>query len=398
MIIILDLFTMKKNKLSLLSRSRLTAILFLSLGIFVFVACGSKRTSQDAVSGKKSKKHIVAKIPSADRATDLALIYMGYKNRPAWNTSDMKPYIFRNNDGKVEWLFDGFLFLEIYGNVPGREKEYAFDIESHGRIPAGKFEWNYLLEKTFADGVGPDAIEATIDSLVQLGIKPPYKRKVMFALPNPQVQCKNWGELNGKIPNFDNVEDRLEAVKWYVSRIFEEWGKKDYKYIDIAGFYWLHEQIDSKYKDDILIKDVQAYLNSIGYPLTWIPYYGAAGADRWNEMGFDIAYQQPNYFFNAKSPITIITGAIEFARKHDMSLEMEFDDRIKDPVFRERFYTYLDQFEKAGAWDYFPIAYYEGGGAWLRMYRSEDPEVQKAYNALADILVKRSGKFSKIKK
>lgn len=43
-----------------------------------------------------------------------------------------------------------------------------------------------------------------------------------------------------------------------------------------------------------------------------------------------------------------------------------------------------------------PIAYYEGGGARLRMATSEDEHMSKMYNDLCDIVVKRGGKFSKV--
>lgn len=370
-------------------------LLLIALALSMVTWKCSFSSNRKIITKEEVREYPVADIPSADRATDMVLIYHGYKSRPAWDNTDMKPYIFRDNQGKTEWLFDGFLFLEIFGSRDS--VEYDFCIPHDNRMSPDKSLWEELLKKTFAKGTGPDAIEETIDSLVRLDIRPPYKRKVMFALPNPQVQCKNWGSVNGKELDCTKVADRLIAVKWYVQNLLDNWNKKNYKYIDLAGFYWLHEQIDSVNQDDILIKEVQTYLNHLGYSLTWIPYYGAEGAERWKEMGFDIAYQQPNYFFNTSSPISIITGAIDFAKKNNMSLEMEFDERVTDPAYGKRFYTYLEQFEEAGAWEQFPIAYYEGGGAWLAMSRSQDPELQKMYTALSDILVRRNGRFSTIK-
>ena len=89
-------------------------------------------------------------------------------------------------------------------------------------------------------------------------------------------------------------------------------------------------------------------------------------------------------------------SAINTAEKYDMSLEMEFDDNVSKPLYRDKFYTYLREFEKSGAWDKFPVAYYEGGGAWLRMSQSSDPEMQKMVKAMGDILVKRKEKLSTI--
>lgn len=383
------------NNIRIIPLIKKMLLLVITAMLLPITACASNSDDPPIKpSEPEEKPHIVVNIPSADKASDMVLIYHGYTSRPSYVASEMKSYIYRENNGTVEWLFDGFLFLEIYGNLNGTEYDYG--IASYHRIAPGKSEWDYLINKTFEKGKGPDAIEETIDSLVQLGIKPSYKRKAMFCIPNPQVQCTNWGILNHKTLDFKKTADRFEAAKWYIDRIIDEFEKKDYNYVDLAGFYWLHEQIDLENKDDQLIGMVQAYLKEKGLPLTWIPYYGAQGADRWKELGFDIAYQQPNYFFSLESPMSIINNAINFAMMHQMSLEMEFDDRITQAAYRERFYTYLTEFEKSGAWDYFPIAYYEGGGAWLRMSQSKDAEVKKAFKALGDILVRRNGKFSKI--
>ena len=118
--------------------------------------------------------------------------------------------------------------------------------------------------------------------------------------------------------------------------------------------------------------------------------------ENWKSLGFDIAYQQPNYFFGENTSIDLMHSAINTAEKYDMSLEMEFDDNVSKPLYRDKFYTYLREFEKSGAWDKFPVAYYEGGGAWLRMSQSSDPEMQKMVKAMGDILVKRKEKLSTI--
>jgi hypothetical protein len=35
------------------------------------------------------------------------------------------------------------------------------------------------------------------------------------------------------------------------------------------------------------------------------------------------------------------------------------------------------------------VAYYEGGGAWMQMAKSKDPEIQKAFDTLINIVVRR---------
>ncbi|MDR2954156.1 MAG: DUF4855 domain-containing protein [Prevotella sp.] len=334
-------------------------------------------------------------IPSAKGITDLALIYHTYVSRPKWTSGQIKHYIFRENNNKIEWLFDGFLFLEIYAKVNGTEYDYG--IPTYGRGSPTKSVWEYLLSETFADKRGPNALEIVLDSLAQKEHIPPYKRQVVFGIPNPHYGQKDWGLLNGKALNFNKPEDRLTAACWYVDRVLEEWKKRDYKHLDFAGFYWLHETIDgAPNNDEDLIKAVAEYLKTKNTDLCWIPYYGAAGANRWGDFGFNIAYQQPNYFFDTNSPITILTGALDYAKRYNLALEMEFDDRVSQPAYMERYYTYIDEFEKAGVWNEKPVAYYDGGGAWYRMSISKISTMKEMHKALSDILVKRNRKFSTI--
>ncbi|MFV0328895.1 MAG: DUF4855 domain-containing protein [Dysgonomonas sp.] len=354
------------------------------LSVFIFSCSGNKKDKRES------------KIPSAKGVTDLALIYHTYTNRPKWTSGELKHYLYRENEGKIEWLFDGYLFLEIYATIDGINYDYG--IANNDKIAPRKTEWQVLLDETFADKRGPDALEIVLDSLAQMGYTPPYKRQVMFCIPNPQYGQTNWGNVNGQALDFNKPEDRLTAAGWYIDRVLEEWEKKDYQYLYFAGFYWLHETIDFQFGDDKLIKGVQDMLKEKNIDLCWIPYYGAEGADKWKDFGFNIAYQQPNYFFDPKSPMEIITGALDFAYNHNLSLEMEFDDRVEQPVYRERFYTYVDEFTKADVWNNKPVAYYQGSDAWLKMSVSKDPEMQKMVKTLGDILVKRNGKFSVIDK
>ncbi|RKO73400.1 DUF4855 domain-containing protein [Sphingobacterium puteale] len=331
-------------------------------------------------------------LPSIKQSSDVALIYHGGNHRIPYNTAQMKHYVYRDLHGKPEYLFDSFLFLEITTTLDG--KQYDYGCEVPGRSIPGRTEWEWLLAETFAQGRGPDAVELTIDSLVKLGYPPPAKRRVYFALSNPIYGNKSWGKLNGKQLDMTQVEDRLNAAKWYVEQIEARWKQKKYKYLELAGFYWLHETIDVVNKDDILIKKVSNFLKTKQHDLIWIPYNWAEGADKWKEIGFTKAYQQPNYFFDLKSELWILQHAIDFAKKHELDLEMEFDDRVSEEGYRKHFYEYLDKFAQGGVWETKEVAYYEGGGAWYRMAISQDPEIKKMTKALGDIIVKRQLKLT----
>lgn len=339
-----------------------------------------------------STNNKIIEVPTIDKATDMALIYHTYHTRPRWTPDDMKHYVYRDNNRTVEWLFDGFLFLEIFAQKDGIEYDYG--VAHSGKLKPHLTEWNYLLDQTFDANRGPNAVESVLDSLATKGVYPTHKRNVVFSIPNPQHGQTDWGEINGEELDFNKPEDRLAAACWYVDRVLEEWNKRDYKHINLEGFYWLHETIDFHFGDDVLIKDVQKYVASKGYTLAWIPYYGAEGTERWTDFGFSVAYQQPNYFFDPNTPMEVMTNAIAHAKEYNMAMEMEFDDRVENnPAYEERFYTYIDEFTKAGIFDTKRIAYYQGSDAWLKMARSNDPKMKKMQKTLGDILVRRSNTF-----
>lgn len=345
----------------------------------IFICCSSK-TEPDVTGGKDIN------IPSAKSAVDIVLLYHGDVSRLEFNPEQIKHYMYREKNGKTEWLYDGFLFVEFHMNIDG--VDYDFEAENH-RKQAGKKEWKILIDRTFAAGKGPDALEKVLDGLAQKGITPPYKRKVIISIPKPLVNKIDWGGLNGKALDFSKIEDRIEAVYWYIDEVLKVWKEKNYKHLELEGFYWTKEEVFVKDKDDELMRAIKKKLGS-EYEFSWIPYYGSPDAHDWKDYDFDIAYQQPNYFFEVQTPMEILTGAIAYAGRHDLSLEMEFDSRLIDQkVFRDKYYDYIEEFRKDGAWDKKRISYYEGGDGWYKMAISHDEEVKKAYDFLADILIKR---------
>lgn len=298
-----------------------------------------------------------------------------------WTRDQFSPYVFRQSGGNFEWLFDGFLFIEFKDN---RGFEYA---EGYGHRPAGQQEWLWLLNRNFEKGKAIHALNSLLDSLSLAGRKPVRKRKVVLTIPEPIKTNKNWGRINGRKINFASNADRIAACKWYIDQATALWNKAGFKHLELAGFYWVAERdIDAK----TVLPAVSAKIKKQGKRFFWIPYYGAKGAGSWKDLGFDIAYQQPNYFFKLSTPHKALTGAISFAKTNNMALEMEFDKRvITDDGFRKKFTDYLDEFEKNGTLSNAPVAYYEGGGAWYEMSMQSDRRVKSLFNRLADIIVKR---------
>ena len=50
-----------------------------------------------------------------------------------------------------------------------------------------------------------------------------------------------WGELGGRRLDFNSNEDRVAACRWYIDQVRARGAQGDYKYIDLAGFYWIRE-------------------------------------------------------------------------------------------------------------------------------------------------------------
>lgn len=316
--------------------------------------------------------------------SDLVLIYHGSSHRPDWNVNEMRPYVYKSDEKSFNWLFDGFLFLEIFDRI----RRYEWD-PGFGYTTAGKEQWEWLLDRYFGEGKGPDALESILDSLLLAGKVPLRPRRVVISIPCPVSGFAGWGEINGKKLDFGKPEDQISAACWFIERVMERWKGKNYRHIRLDGFYWVHEAAG---KDYAIIPEVKKYLNDIGMKLYWIPYWNAERADQWASLGFDCAWQQPNYFFNKDIPYQRLDDACIFGSKHGMGMEMEFDNNVSKPEIRHRFYDYINAFESHGVWAERRVAYYEGGGAWLKMSQSSDQEMRKMFEKLSQVIIGRQVK------
>ncbi|HEX3009355.1 MAG TPA: DUF4855 domain-containing protein [Bacteroidales bacterium] len=319
--------------------------------------------------------------------TDLVLIYHGAAHRLDWTSNEMRPYIFTENKTGFHWLFDGFLFLEIFDRI----NKYEYD-PGFGYQTAAREQWEWLLDRYFGDKKGPDALEAVLDSLSRCGKTPLRPRKVVISIPCPVQGFAGWGELDGRKIDFGKAEDQVRVACWFIDKAMEKWKTKNYKHIRLDGFYWVHEAAG---KDYGIIPQVKAYLKKKNMKLYWVPYWNAERADQWSSLGFDFAYQQPNYFFSTDIPYQRLDDACVFGSKHGLGMEMEFDHDVAKPEIRKRYYDYIKSFRENGVWDNRRVAYYEGGGAWLTMCRSQEPEMKQMVDSLTHILITRQEKADK---
>lgn len=316
---------------------------------------------------------------------DMVLIYHGSKQRPLeWNKEQFTPYVVhQNQQGKKDWLFDGFLFTEFLDGK-GHHFAHGNDQTTLARRP----EWEWLIDRQLEKGVGISALDQCIGEQIKEMGKPSFRHKLVVVMPVPEKEQNNWGSLERSL-DFSKDEDRIEACKWYIDQFLDRYQKEGYKNIDLEGFYWVSEK-DVNHRD--ILVPVGDYIRSKNLRLFWIPYWTAIGFDNWKTDKFDFAYIQPNYFFKNDVNYERLDAVCAFAKGTNMGLEMEFDGRAlagsKD-CKRDRLISYIEAFEKNDVFKEASVAYYEGGGTIYEFYRSANPLDKEIMDRLAKLIIRR---------
>lgn len=319
-----------------------------------------------------------------DPIHDLALIYQGGVHRLNWSEDDFKPFVEHTfYDGERDWLFDGFLFLEF---TDGRGNAFGNGCD---RFKSKKGNWQWLLNRLFTPGYSLDALDKCISSTAKAIGKPSFRHKVVLGIPSPLMSQTDWGELDGVKLDFNNREHQQMAVRWYVDLLVKRFKQAKYKNIDLTGIYWIDE--DSIHCGNLpaLVGD---YLKDKGLRFYWIPYYKARGWDEWRKLGFDIAYLQPNHFFDARIPDSRLDDACRLATSKNMAMEFEFDSRARKDSrrsFYRRMWEYISRFERNGVFGSSAIAYYSGSRGMLDMHDSPSLEDKALLDYLARNIVRR---------
>ena len=333
---------------------------------------------------------------------DLALIYQGGYRRIDWNQDHFKPFLTWTNPDtqEEEWLFDGFLFIEIYsGNV------FYFEAATGDPLyrPINKADFLWWLDQVFVENRSIDALDKAVGKTIERLGSPPRPHRVVLMVPDAICEVTNnlrfWGELNGKTLDFGNDEDRIAAIKWYIDMLMDRWNRKTYKNIELAGFYWVVEDIGyySRASNRRVLPVIGQYVRSLSKQFYWIPYNNASGSSEWKALGSDIAYQQPgNYFYSSSDSQLAETCSI--AMERGMGLEMEWDESVwtNPQVYAPRMHRYLDIFEQRGVWQNAVVAHYMGSGdrpGMIGLSQTNAPEAVALYKKYCSILADRQKKF-----
>lgn len=319
-----------------------------------------------------------------DKIKDLALIYQGGVHRIDWTSDQFVPYVVHQfANGHKDWLFDGFLFLEF---TDGKGLSFATRYSDKN---AKKNDWIWLLDRLFEQGKALSALDQCIDTQIQEIGKPKFTHQIVLGLPEMLPGQKDWGDLNGEQMDFSKQKHQIKATCWYIDELMRRFEGADYKHLKLSGFYWTAEDID--FCKDLSVP-LSKYIHSKKKTFCWIPYWQAVGFNKWRELGFDIAYQQPNHFFKASIPDKRLEEACQSAADLNMGMELEFDENAlfdaKDS-FYNRLVAYIDHFERQQAFRRSSIAYYSGNHGFLDMYRSTNPKDHEIMDRLAKLIIDR---------
>ena len=113
---------------------------------------------------------------------DLVLIYDGGTHRTIdWNKEKFAPYVATDPTAttQAEWLFDGFLFLEIFHD---ENRGYATGLRKQG---VQKEQWEGLIDTYLTPGRDIAALNDAIAD-ARKNIKGKFhRRKIVLSLPEP---------------------------------------------------------------------------------------------------------------------------------------------------------------------------------------------------------------------
>lgn len=361
---------------------------FILSALIIFIGCGNNNITASDNEVRAPHNDSTSKYSWEKERTaildyrNMVLLYGGGCQRDhQWNLEYTTPYvIYTDENNEKHWLFDCFLYLEIYN---GNGKMFA---SGYAPTPANQQDWMSLVNYYFQSNNALGALDKTIEAAIKEIGSPPTKRKIVIGLPEPIKNQKDWGyDKNGIQLDFSKDEDRIAACKWYIDYVRSRFDDMKYKNIELAGFYWIAEEATNT---KTIINEIATYLKNLKYSFNWIPYFESDGYSDWKTLGFNYAYLQPNYFFDDKIPLSRLDNACELADKYNMDMEMEFDERVCSG-WGYRLKNYMSEFIKNGIWKSRRLAYYQGDVALYNLSRSQKKEDYNLYHEFCKFIIQR---------
>jgi len=301
----------------------------------------------------------IRKEPSADLlggAEHLCLMYHAHDAKP-YDKEALLPYMayVDKNGNIIDTMFDSFLFLHSTGDMPSGGSPYKNSIKS---------DWEWCIDDLFKAGYQLDAMEETAGMVKEaLGLDDDFKYNVTMTIYYPG-EITDFGDVDGDgiSEDFTVYANRMKAIKWYVEEIEARFAAEGFKHIQLVGYYWWHESIntfDTELKT--MLNEISDYLHDMDRDFFWIPYHCASGFSEWDAYGFDIACMQPNYVFRSETPYSVLKNNEKLTKMYGMGVEMEIDERcLSDKLFFKKYMEYITLGAEKGYMTDTVNMYYQG--------------------------------------
>lgn len=362
--------------------------------------------------------------PSIPQFADITLLAGGHspKKPDTWTEERAKSHVtFTDENGQEHWLFEAFIFWAARDFKRGG---LNFSVAGRGGS-AVKESWLDWIDYWFNVETGAiNVLDSTIGKAKERIGDPNFKHYVVATLPTPIMfetfADKNsstvyWGEIDGRLMDFANLEDQITAFKWMIDQIRAAWEKAAPKHLSLGGFYIMDEELyctpesyNYQYKRwDKLLPPVCDYAHNLNLGMYWIPYYMAPGYEHWKELGFDMTYMQPNHYWDwdNKKPFESTISEVE---RLGMGMELEFEGTHGEGVRpcssileklvngepnpraelnRGMLRDYFRYFKEAGFYGKVPLAIYTGTDAMHELASSTEPEDVAMYNEFCRFII-----------
>ncbi len=265
---------------------------------------GTKSVSGDEAKVKPDKEEAPkGYFKELNGVSDIIKLYNGYYKPDdsvgILTEDDILPYVaYLDTNGNIAGtMFDSVAFVPCHGDYPSGGRL----VKTNGKPGAVMSDWETYFEYTFKEGQDIDALDKVVGRVYsELGLKGKYK--VYLTLPYPTIIDMPFGDINGdgSQENCQTLEERVNIVKWFADKCIEQFKANEYENLELAGFYWLREEInysDSDHEAE-LVKQVNAYADKKKLDVLFDAFYLSIGYDHWEELGFDGAVMQPNVAFS----------------------------------------------------------------------------------------------------
>lgn len=380
---------------------------------------------------------------------DMTLIpgHSSHRTPLAWSPERWSSHVsYTDANGTEHWLFDSFLLIEGQQTGEYGSPGYTYVLSESATPSAPKKLWQQVLDFWFNGGTFPwqesywgdginsfgrwytgsmvtpspsfshgqlDDLESCIkETAVRIG-PPPGKRYVVMAIPEPiyfenyiasvakpsSGNTRYWGSINGEDMDFSRLDDRIRACRWFIDQTRSAFARKQYEHIELLGFYILPEVLSTTWRAEFKQYDklwpaVADYLHSCNEGLFWIPYNMAEGYKKWKDFGIDMAYMQPNYYWDEDGKNPMAPTFSEIGRL-GMGLELEFEYSMVAGVngkssaekYRTRFREYLQWARSSGVYGTRSLALYSGTDAMHQLATSKDNGDIAMYRELCEFIL-----------